>query len=141
MSATPLSQPLATTEARRGTTVDRTILVCEDDKNLRVLIEIMLSQHGYRVLLAARPDEALEFAATHHGPIHLLITDLALQTMWGPELAKRLQTMRPEAEVLFVSGHSAADAGLPDEAAFLQKPFHPMTLLEKIRGLLAATRA
>ena len=119
-----------------------TILVCEDDKHLGLVIEIMLGEHGYRVLVAAQPDEALELAATHDGPIHLVITDVVLQGMSGPELAQQLRSMRPDVEVLFVSGYSAHDVEhlrLPEGAAYLQKPFHPETLLEKARGLLATS--
>ena len=100
----------------------------------------MLSEHGYSVLVTARPDEALELAATHDGPIDLLITDVVLEGMRGPDLARQLQNMRPELEVLFVSGYSLHDVEhlrLPEGAAYLQKPFRPETLAEKARGLLA----
>ena len=119
-----------------------TILVCEDDKHLGLVIEIMLGDHGYRVLVAARPDEALELAATHDGPIDLVITDVVLQGMRGPELAQQLRSMRPEVEVLFVSGYSAHDVDhlrLPEGAAFLQKPFRPETLVAKAQGILATS--
>jgi len=121
-----------------------TILVCEDDRQLGLLIEIMLGEHGYRVLVAARPDEALELAASHGGPIDLLVTDVGLQGMNGPELAQRLRGVHPAMQVLFVSGHCADDherLRLPEGAAFLQKPFRPETLVEKAQGLLAASAA
>jgi two-component system cell cycle sensor histidine kinase/response regulator CckA len=119
-----------------------TILVCEDDKNLGLVIEIMLGEHGYRVLVAARPDEAMKLAATHDGPIDLFITDVALQGMRGPDLAQQLRGMRPDVEVLFVSGYSLHDVEhlrLPEGAAYLQKPFRPETLLEEARRLLATS--
>jgi len=119
-----------------------TILVCEDDKHLGFVMEIMLGEHGYRVLVTARPDEALKFAAMHDDPIHLFITDVNLQGTSGPELAQQLRSMRPEVEVLFVSGYSVDDVEhlrLPGGAAFLQKPFRPETLLEKARELLATS--
>jgi len=143
MAGTPLSNsPDSTTDARRARTDAGTILVCEDDKHLGLVIEIMLGELGYRVLVAARPDEALKLAATHDGPIDLFITDVVLQGMRGPELAEQLRNVWPEAEVLFVSGYSVNDdehLRLPQGAAFLQKPFRPETLLEKARGLLETT--
>ncbi len=141
MGGTPLSNsPHSTSDTRRARTDTGTILVCEDDKHLGFVIEIMLGEDGYRVLVSARPDEALKLAATHDGPIDLLITDVVLEGMRGPDLAQQLQSMRPEVEVLFVSGYSLHDVEhlrLPEGAAYLQKPFRPETLLEKARGLLA----
>ncbi len=136
------NSPNATTDARRARPDAGTILVCEDDKSLGLVIEIMLGEHGYRVLVAVRPEEALKLAATHDGPIDLFITDVVLQGMRGPELAQQLRSRRPEVEVLFVSGYSVHDVEhlrLPEGAAFLQKPFRPETLFEKARGLLATS--
>ena len=132
--------PNSTPDARRARTETGTILVCEDDKHLGFVIEIMLGAHGFHVLVTARPDEALKFAAMHDDPIDLFITDVALQGMRGPDLAQQLRSMRPEVEVLFVSGYSAHDVDhlrLPEGAAFLQKPFRPETLVEKAQGILA----
>jgi DNA-binding response OmpR family regulator len=143
MGSTPRSNsPHSTPDPLRAGPDTGTILVCEDDKHLGLVIEIMLSEHGFRVLVAARPDEALKVAATHDGPIDLLITDVVLQGMRGPDLAQQLRGMRPEVEVLFVSGYSVNDdehLRLPEGAAFLQKPFRPETLLEKARGLVATS--
>jgi two-component system cell cycle sensor histidine kinase/response regulator CckA len=138
------NSPNPTPGARRAHTDAATLLVCEDDKQLALVIEIILAEHDYRVLVAAGPDEALELAATHDGPIDLLITDVVLQGMRGPELAEQVRSMRPEVEVLFVSGYSAHDVErlqLPEGAAFLQKPFGPETLLEEARRLLARSAA
>jgi DNA-binding response OmpR family regulator len=141
MGGTPLSNlPNSATDARRARPDLGTILVCEDDRSLGLVIEIMLGEHGYRVLVAALPDEALKLAATHDGPIDLFITDVALQGMRGPDLAQQLRSMRPDVEVLFVSGYSPHDVEhLPEGAAYLQKPFRPETLLEKAQGLLATS--
>jgi two-component system cell cycle sensor histidine kinase/response regulator CckA len=143
MAGTRLSNsPNSAIDAGGARTDTGTILVCEDDKHLGFVIEIMLGEHGYRVLVAARPDEALEFAAVHDDAIDLLITDVDLGDMSGPELAQHLRSMRPEVEVLFVSGYSVDEVEhlrLPDGAAFLQKPFRPETLLEKARELLATS--
>jgi two-component system, cell cycle sensor histidine kinase and response regulator CckA len=140
MDVTPRSSNPSTPDARRAGSDAGTILVCEDDKHLGLVIEIMLGEHGYRVLVAASPHEALKLAETHDGPIHLLITDVVLQWMRGPELAQQVRSMRPELEVLFISGYSAHDdehLQLPEGAAFLQKPFRPGMLIEKTRGLMA----
>jgi two-component system cell cycle sensor histidine kinase/response regulator CckA len=136
------NSPNSTADAGGARTDPGTILVCEDDKHLGFVIEIMLGEHGYRVLVTDRADEALKFAATHDDQIDLCITDVDLQGMSGPELARELRSMRPEVEVLFVSGYSVHDVEhlrLPEGAAFLQKPFRPETLLEKARELLATS--
>jgi len=143
MAAIPVSQPYPPTD-RQVRSEAGTILVCEDDRQLGLLMEIMLGECGYRVLVTARPDEALELAAKHDEPIDLLITDVGLQGMNGPELAQRLRDVHPAMEVLFVSGYCPDDfkrLRLPEGAAFLQKPFRPETLVEKAQGLLAASAA
>jgi two-component system cell cycle sensor histidine kinase/response regulator CckA len=119
-----------------------TVLVCEDDDLVRNLVETMLTENGYRVLAAARPDEALKFAGAHDEPIQILVTDVVMPQMSGPELVDKLQAARPELEVLFLSGYSAETVrlrALRDGAAFLQKPFDDVALLQRIRGLLDAT--
>jgi two-component system cell cycle sensor histidine kinase/response regulator CckA len=116
-----------------------TILVCEDDDLVRVLIETMLTENGYRVLAAARPAEAIELAAQHPGPIDVLVTDVVMPQMSGPELVHELEEVRPECEVLFLSGYSAETVrgrALQERAAFLQKPFDDVSLLQRIRTLL-----
>jgi two-component system cell cycle sensor histidine kinase/response regulator CckA len=118
---------------------DDTILVCEDDEQLRTLIEIMLSEHGYRVLLAGRPEKALELAAEHADSIDVLVTDVELPRMSGFELAERLHTSHPSTEILMLSGRppeANRATGLPDRCAFLQKPFSEIALVEVIRVLL-----
>jgi two-component system cell cycle sensor histidine kinase/response regulator CckA len=126
-----------------NTTDDRppctTILVCEDDERMRLLVEMVLSEHGYRVLLAARPEEALELAASYDDPIDVVVTDVHLPSMTGPELVERLHTVRPSFEVLFLSGYPAdMIPGQPPvgDAEFLQKPFDEISLLHTISLLL-----
>jgi CheY-like chemotaxis protein len=117
-----------------------TVLVCEDEASLRVLIDFMLTEDGYRVLLASCPEEALDLAATHSGPIDVVVTDVELPRMSGPELVERLHTLRPALEVLFISGYPADmfpdRPPLPDGSEFLQKPFAEVALLETIRSLV-----
>ena len=105
---------------------------------MRLLIEIMLSEQGYWVLPAARPEEALELAATFGGPIDVVVTDVHLPSMTGPELVERLHAVRPSFEVLFLSGYPVdMIPGQPlGDAEFLQKPFDEMSLLHTIDMLL-----
>jgi two-component system cell cycle sensor histidine kinase/response regulator CckA len=131
------SERALNTEAadRPGTT----ILVCEDDEQLGLLVELMLSEHGYRVLRAARAEQALELA-TEHMDIDVLVTDVELPQMTGPELVGLLQTKFPTLEVLLLSGYPAgAMPGappVPGDFAFLQKPFSKDALIDTIQGLL-----
>lgn len=112
-----------------------TILVCEDDDQLRTVVELMLDGEGYQVLLAARPEQALELAAEHEDAIDVLVTDLSLPQMSGTELAERLRDSVPELEVLVLSGHPP-DAIARPRHAYLQKPFTDTSLLRTIRLLL-----
>ena len=112
-----------------------TILVCEDDDQLRTVVELMLDGEGYRVLLAARPEQALELAAENEDSIDVLVTDLSLPQMSGTELADRLKNSAPEMEVLVLSGHPP-DAVHGRRHAYLQKPFSDTSLLQTIRLLL-----
>lgn len=116
-----------------------TVLVCEDDEQLGMLVEIILSEHGYNVLLAARAEQALELAAEHAGAIDVLVTDVELPRMSGPELVGRLQSEFPALEVLLLSGYPADSIPgrpMPDDFAFLQKPFTETSLLQKIESLV-----
>ena len=114
----------------------KTILVCEDDEQLRMLVQLMLIDHGYLVLPAARAEQAVELA--EHEAIDILVTDVELPQMSGPELVARLQSTLPALGVLFLSGYPA-DAlpgpPLPGEHAFLQKPFSETSLIEKVAKL------
>jgi CheY-like chemotaxis protein len=121
-------------------TGDETVLVCEDDDSVRLLLETILTEGGYDVLSASRPDEALELAAGHDGPIHLLISDVVLPQASGPELVRRLHVLRPGLPTLLLSGYSAetmdGPALLPDGSRFMQKPFDSASLNRQIRALL-----
>ncbi|HEX7579484.1 MAG TPA: response regulator, partial [Thermoanaerobaculia bacterium] len=121
---------------RRG----QTVLMVEDDEAVGRLTHWMLSDLGYEVLAATRGEEALEIAAHHPHPIDLLLTDMLMPEMRGPEVANRLLAVRPETRVVFMSGH-AAEAMLHEPtvlgtAAFLQKPFTSSSLGKKLREFL-----
>lgn len=124
------------------TTVPRnsaTILLVENQELLRKVIVNMLEQEGYRVLAFEKPEQALQAAQAHTGSIELLITDLILPGMNGRALAQQLKKTRPEAKVLFVSGHAdniVSGQGRLDGTSFLQKPFTEEKLHSKLRELL-----
>jgi len=120
-----------------------TILVVEDEEEVRALVRGILQARGYAVLEASRPSEALATCKHHEGPIHLLLTDVVMPEMSGPELAERFQGYRGEARVLYMSGYTG-DAivhfGILDSAnPFVQKPFTTDALAQKVREVLDAT--
>jgi PAS domain S-box-containing protein len=114
-----------------------TILLVEDEPLILELGTEMLHRLGYTVLPAGGPDDALRLAADHRGTIDLLITDVVMPSMTGPELAERLQTLRPEMPCLYISGFTAdamaARGGMEDDIHFLQKPFLLQDLAAKVR--------
>ncbi len=127
----------ARTPSPRGS---ETILLAEDENDVRELTRETLEANGYRVLSAGHPDQALRIAERYAGPIHLLLTDIVMPKMNGRELAERVVAARPGIEVLFVSGYTNAAIShrkeLAGGAAFLEKPFMPGALLRKVRAVL-----
>ncbi|MBE0584649.1 MAG: response regulator, partial [Desulfofustis sp.] len=121
----------------RGT---ETVLLVEDDEMLLRLITTMLEESGYTVLAAATTELAQSFAREHAGPIHLLISDVIMPMMNGRELSAKLQPLRPDMKVLFLSGYTAeiiSNDGIIDESIhFLQKPFSLEVLTTKVREVL-----
>ncbi len=117
-----------------------TVLVVEDDGGLRRLMDQVLARNGYTVLVAESGEEALERADAYEGPIDLLVSDVVLGGMSGPEVATRLQRRRPGTMVLLTSGtadRSVIDGLSPGTAAFLAKPFRPSALIDGVHELLA----
>jgi two-component system cell cycle sensor histidine kinase/response regulator CckA len=117
-----------------------TVLVVEDEEIVRDLVCAVLEEQGYNVLCAADGLEALELAGNFDGTIHLLVTDVIMPHMNGPELAAKLSAVRPDMKVLYVSGYSDNDIGdhgvLNPHFELLQKPFTPQTLARKIRDVI-----
>jgi PAS domain S-box-containing protein len=121
-----------------------TILVVEDEEMIRQILAVSLEEAGYRVLSAADGEEAVRISGEHGGTIDLLITDVVLPKRSGKETADRIMSLRPNLEVLYMSGytgnaivhHGVLDRGI----AFLQKPFSPSALLQKVREVLDAAK-
>lgn len=117
-----------------------TVLLVEDEDDVRRLVSRILTGQGYRVMEAANGRDALLLSENHSGLIQLMVTDVIMPEMTGKQLVERLQPLRPEMRVLFMSGYSAAvitDKGiLEPSAAYLSKPFTPQVLAEKVRQVL-----
>jgi two-component system, cell cycle sensor histidine kinase and response regulator CckA len=121
----------------RGT---ETVLLVEDEVSVRHLANKLLQGAGYTVIAAADATTALALADAHPGPIHLLLTDVVMPRVSGPELAAELLARRPDARVLYMSGYpgdTVVQRGtLAPGVAFLQKPFTPDALERKVREVL-----
>ena len=120
-----------------------TLLVVENEVAIKALVQMALERHGYVVLTAESGSEALRLAADHHGPIDLLITDVVMPDLRGPELARRLLEQRPDLVTLFMSGYMDDALGedrLPVPVDFIQKPFSPSALAARVREVLDRRR-
>jgi PAS domain S-box-containing protein len=117
-----------------------TILLVEDEPMLREVVHRVLEQYGYRVLLASDGNEALAIAADHRGVIDLLVSDVVMPELSGPDLAERLARSRPTMRVLYISGFAprvgSGSAPIGPQTAFLPKPFTPEALARKVREVL-----
>jgi two-component system, cell cycle sensor histidine kinase and response regulator CckA len=130
--------PAATT----STIGTETILLVEDEAVVRDLVYEILRDSGYHVLCAPSGPDAMRITAENTKPIDLLITDVVMPEMSGPELANRLRQARGEMRVLYMSGYTddavLAQQGLPDNCAFIRKPYTPRQFLQKVRETLDA---
>lgn len=118
-----------------------TVLVVEDEVSIRSLVRKILTREGFRVLEAGGGEEALEIARGYGEPIHLLITDIMMPGIKGPELAERLQAERPGVKLIYISGF-AGDAALRngDQTILLQKPFSHDALVGAVRTVLGSAQ-
>lgn len=133
----PVSHPATSDRAQSGT---ETILVVEDEAAVRRLLKHVLTRHGYTVLEAGDGLEALQVYKDGSRPIDLLLTDIVMPRMGGPELAERMLHLQPELKVLFMSGYTGdvlvRTGALRTGSAFLQKPLKPEVLVGKVREAL-----
>jgi len=117
-----------------------TVFVVEDDKEVRNLAVRILKKQGYTVLDGSYGDEALSVCRNHHGPIHLLLTDVVMPGMSDRELAKRLESFHPEMKVLYMSGYTddaiVMHGVLVQGVNYIQKPFTVDALAKKVREVL-----
>jgi CheY-like chemotaxis protein len=119
-----------------------TILLVEDQAEVRAIARATLTRHGYTVIEASRGDEALGIVLHDPAPIDLLLTDVVMPGMNGRALASFVVARRPAVRVIYTSGytdHAIVDHGvLETGVAFIQKPFSPEGLLRKVREVLDA---
>ncbi|HKP94285.1 MAG TPA: PAS domain-containing protein [Fibrobacteria bacterium] len=125
---------------RASSIVPKTVLVVEDDDEVRSIVRDLLGQQGFLVLEARQGKEALSLAEKYTQPVHLLLTDVVMPGMGGKELADSLRKIMPTLRVLFMSGYTQ-DAAFRQEVAgggraFIQKPFSMTALVGKIREVL-----
>jgi signal transduction histidine kinase/ActR/RegA family two-component response regulator len=133
----PTARVIDDAEPRGGS---ETILLVEDEPGILRLTSRVLHGHGYTVLRAATPSDALMHAAAHEGPIHLLLSDVVMPETNGRDLARRIVDLRPQTRILFMSGYPADIVGshgiLEPGVQFLAKPFGIDALLAKVRQVL-----
>jgi len=135
--ATTLTSDGGKQEIPRGT---ETILMVEDDDGVRDMLADFLSSLGYTVLEAENGEDALQICSKYHGSIDLLLSDVVMPRMSGPELVKKLENSYPDLVVLYMSGYTenaiVHHGVLEDGINFLQKPISPMVLARNLRELL-----
>jgi len=119
---------------------DETILLVEDEPAVRELARAVLSEQGYTVIEAQNSEEAVRLAGRHRSEIHLLLTDVVMPGMSGRDLAKHLTALHPYLRVLYMSGYThnviAENGTLEEGLSFLQKPFTPQALTQRVRETL-----
>jgi DNA-binding response OmpR family regulator len=112
----------------------------EDEDDLRQITARILTRAGYNVLAAPGGAEAVHLAQTHPGPIHLLLTDVIMPNMMGNEVAARVQAIRTDLPVLYMSGYAepvlTENGTLPDGVTIVEKPFTSSELLSRVHAFL-----
>ncbi len=142
--AVPLPEAADKPTFREAAQGSETVLLVEDEAEVREVIRRVLARAGYRVVTAAGGEEAVARGAELGGRIHLLLTDIVMPGMFGPQLYQSLSRQCPGLRVLYISGHtheeSIRNLEIPADAAFLQKPFAPDLLVRRVREVLAGSQ-
>ncbi|MEX2284204.1 MAG: PAS domain S-box protein [Gemmatimonadota bacterium] len=129
----------STSESPRPLYGTERIVFVDDDEQVRILAERALSAHGYQVTVCASGEEALERLAESPAPVDLIVTDVVMPRMQGPDLTQRIRQTWPQVRVLYVTGFTERDNdSLSPAESILQKPFTPGGLLRRIRAMLDA---
>ncbi|MCK6547875.1 PAS domain-containing protein [Myxococcota bacterium] len=139
----PAVEPIASPRPRPRPDGRETILVVDDEAVIRNVVGRILEREGYRVIKAAHGAEAIEKFAGHTEAIDLVVTDVAMPGMTGPQMYAELAARAPALRVIFMSGFTSATAGGPGGEAltpFLEKPFTSETVVQKVREVLDAKR-
>lgn len=114
-----------------------TILLVEDEDQVRILLHRVLERRGYTVLVASNGREALELGAPRIHELDLVITDLIMPEKGGAELMRELHALRPDLRCLFMTGYAQEDLGEQElnGAALIEKPFTPAQLLDRVAAI------
>jgi signal transduction histidine kinase/CheY-like chemotaxis protein len=135
-AATPIPEPAPYEREPKG----ETVLVVEDEEALREVTKRIFTRNGYRVITAGNGPEALDLARGHPGEIHLLVTDVVMPHMLGKEVAEKMRLVKPDIEVLFMSGYArpvlASQGRLEPHVVLVEKPFSEADLLAKAGQVL-----
>jgi PAS domain S-box-containing protein len=135
-AAVTIEEPASYQRVPKG----ETVLVVEDEEALREVTERIFTRNGYHVITAANGFEAIAMAARHPGDIHLLVTDVVMPKMLGKEVAEQVRKLRPDIEVLYMSGYAqpvlASQGRLEPGVALVDKPFSEAALLAKAAQVL-----
>lgn len=115
-----------------------TVLVVEDEEDVRDLARDLLEMNGYTVLEASNAEDAIRLGESHARTIDLVITDVVMPRMSGPELIRRLRARRPGLRVLCMSGYPEQPEPERVWTAWLQKPFTPDVFMDKVRECLTS---
>jgi CheY-like chemotaxis protein len=141
LSGSPLPVQPPTVPKRNVTQDTATVLVVEDDPAVRAMAVSVVRRGGYEVIESASVGDAVEKAASHGAPIDLVLTDVVMPGMNGPEVFARISALHPEARVLYMSGYSdnviARQGVLEEDIDFIEKPFTVNGLLEKVVEVLS----